>query len=442
MSAVVTKKRGTGVPLVAILTAFIDLVGFSIIFPLFPQMLNHYLALEGETSALAKLVVTLTRFAGDSDNAGFLVTVLFGGLLGSLYSILQFMAAPFWGGLSDRIGRRPTILITLAGTALSYVGWFFAGSFFLLVLARLVGGAMAGNLSTVTAVVADVTDEKNRSKGMGMVGAAIGIGFIFGPAIGGASSFVNLAEVLPSLVPYGVNPFSMAAAIAFSLSAVNLLLAFSRFPETLSPNTQGKSIGRRTANPLKLLKGIDQPGVQRVNAISFLFLTAFSAMEFTLVFLTVERLDYTPRNNGMMFVFVGLVIALVQGGVLRRLAPRYGEKRLTLMGLTAVAPGFVAIAFVQGSGMLFFGLFLMAYGSALVIPCTSALVSRYAPKDQQGLALGLFRSVGALSRALGPIVGGLLYWRFGASTPYFAAAAYLVLPLLLAVKLPPLPATE
>ncbi len=433
------KRGGTGVPLVAILTAFIDLVGFSIIFPLFPQMLDHYLALEGSGSFLASLVATLERFAGDSDNAAFLVTVLFGGLLGSLYSILQFMAAPFWGGLSDRIGRRPTILITLTGTALSYVGWFFAGSFFVLVFARLLGGAMAGNLSTVTAVVADVTDEKNRSRGMGMVGAAIGIGFIFGPAIGGASSFVNLAELLPSLVPYGVNPFSGAAAIAFTLSSLNLLLAVSRFPETLSPATRGKSISKRTANPFRLLKGINEPGVQRVNAISFLFLTAFSAMEFTLVFLTVERLDYTPRNNGMMFVFVGLVIAVVQGGVLRRLAPKHGEKRLTLMGLLAVMPGFIAIAFVQGSGMLFFGLFLMAYGSALVIPCTSALVSRYAPNEQQGLALGLFRSVGALSRALGPIVGGLLYWRFGASTPYFAAAAYLALPLLLAAKLPPLP---
>ena len=437
-----TKKRGTGVPLVAILTAFIDLVGFSIIFPLFPQMLKHYLALEGADSALAALVSFLESLAGDSNNAAFLVTVLFGGLLGSLYSILQFIAAPFWGGLSDRIGRRPTILITLTGTALSYVGWFFAGSFFILVFARLLGGAMAGNLSTVTAVVADVTEEKDRSKGMGMVGAAIGVGFIFGPAIGGLSSFVDLTTVLPSLVPLGLNPFSMAAAIAFVLSSINLLVAFTRFPETLSAETRGKSISKRTANPLRLLQGIGLPGVQRVNLISFLFLTAFSAMEFTLVFMTVERLGYTPRNNGMMFVFVGLVIASVQGGVLRRLAPKHGEQKLVLMGLMAVAPGFVVIALVNSSAVLFTGLFLMAFGSALVIPCTSALVSRYAPKDQQGLALGLFRSVGALSRALGPIVGGLLYWRFGASTPYVAAALYLVVPLILSAKLPPLAAAE
>ncbi len=431
-------KKGTGVPLVAILTAFIDLIGFSIIFPLFPQMLEHYLSLEGETSALASFVVMLQRFAGDGDNASFLVTVLFGGLLGSLYSILQFIAAPFWGGLSDRIGRRTTILITLTGTALSYVGWFFAGSFAILVFARLLGGAMAGNLSTVTAVVADVTDDKNRSRGMGMVGAAIGLGFIFGPAIGGMSSFYDLTEALPSLVPYGLNPFSIAALIAFLFSAINLTLAVLRFPETLPPEARGQSISRRTANPFKLLHGIDQPGVQRVNGISFLFLTAFSAMEFTLVFLTVERLSYTPRDNGLMFVFIGLVIVLVQGGVLRRLGPKVGEQKLVLVGLLAVVPGFVAISLVDRPLILFVGLFLMAFGSALVIPCSSSLVSRYAPKAQQGLALGLFRSVGALSRALGPIVGGLLYWRFGASTPYIAAAAYLALPLLLAAKLPPL----
>lgn len=430
------KAKGGRVPLVAILTAFIDLVGFSIIFPLFPQMLDHYLAAEGAGSLLAGIVETLQSLAGDGNNATFLVTVLFGGLLGSLYSVLQFIAAPFWGALSDRIGRRPTILITLAGTALSYVGWFFAGSFGLLVAARLLGGAMAGNLSTVTAVVADVTDEKNRSKGMGMVGAAIGIGFIIGPAIGGASSFVDLTQTLPSLVPYGVNPFSMAAALAFCLSLTNLLLAVSRFPETLSEQTRGKSVSKRTANPFRLLRGVDVPGVQRTNLVSFLFLTAFSAMEFTLVFLTVERLSYTPRNNAMMFVFVGLTIAAVQGGVLRRLAPKHGERKLVFAGLASVAPGFACVAFAHGAGLLYLGLFLMAFGSALVIPCTSALVSRYAPEEQQGLALGIFRSVGALSRALGPIVGGALYWRFGAMVPYIAAASFLMLPLIVASRLP------
>lgn len=424
-------------PLVAILTAFIDLVGFSIIFPLFPQMLEHYLALEGPDSWLGQGVAVLSRMAGDGENAHFLVIVLFGGLLGSLYSILQFLFAPVWGGLSDRIGRRPTILITLAGTALGYVGWFFAGSFTILLLARLFGGAMAGNISTVTAVVADTTTPENRARGMGMIGASIGIGFIIGPALGGVASFVDISAVWPQGAALGVNPFSMAALVAFSLSAVNLFVALTRFPETLPAEQRGRvHTVQRTNNPIKLIRGVSVPGVQRVNGISFFFLTAFSAMEFTLVFLTVERFGYTPRDNAGMFVFVGLTIAFVQGGLIRRLAPRLGEKKLTVAGLAVVAPGFVLVAYAAGTGLFFTGLGLMAVGSALVIPSTSALVSKYAPEDQQGFALGIFRSMGSASRALGPLVGGALYWRFGAVTPYVVSAAFLALPLLLAVGLP------
>ena len=431
------KTRAFTVPPTAILTAFLDLIGFSIIFPLFPQMLEYYLGLEGSSSFLGRFVAGLSQMAGDSANAKFLVTVLFGGFLGSLYSVLQFMAAPFWGGLSDRIGRKTTILITLTGTTISYVGWFFAGQFWILVAARVLGGAMAGNLSTVSAVVADVTTPENRAKGMGMLGASIGLGFIVGPAFGGIASYVDLSQTWPSLVPMGVNPFSAAAGIALLISVVNLLMAFTRFPETRPPEARASgSTVHRTANPLKLFKGISAPGVQRVNLLSFFFLTAFAAMEFTLVFLTVERFSYTPRNNAAMFIFIGLVIALVQGGMVRRMAPKYGERKLALMGLLAVAPGFVVVGVGASTTMLYLGLFLMALGSALIAPSTSALVSMYAPSDQQGLALGVFRSMGSLSRALGPIVGGALYWRFGASTPYVASACFLLLPVLLAAQLP------
>ncbi len=423
-------------PVVAILTAFLDLIGFSIIFPLFPHMLEHYLELEGAGSALGHGIAFLRDAAAGSANSEFLVTVLFGGLLGSLYSMLQFVFAPFWGGLSDRIGRRPTILITLTGTALSYVGWFFAGNFAMLVVARLIGGAMAGNLATVTAVVADTTTPANRAKGMGMVGASIGLGFILGPALGGLSSFFDLTQTWPGGVALGVNPFSAAALIAFVLSMINLAVAVTRFPETLPASQRGKHGTVRTANPIKLIRGVSEPGVQRVNGISFLFLTAFSAMEFTLVFLTVERFGYTPRDNGSMFVFIGLIIALVQGGLLRRLAPKLGERKLVQLGLAAVVPGFVLVGWAASTSLFYLGLGAMAFGSALVIPSTSALVSKYAPEEQQGFALGLFRSLGALSRAIGPLLGGTLYWRFGASTPYVASALFLALPLAMTMGLP------
>ncbi len=417
----------------AVLTAFLDIVGFSIIFPLYPQMLEHYLLLEGPGGSVGRLVAALEEFAGDPERGEFLATAFFGGLLGSLYSILQFAFAPFWGGLSDRIGRRPTLVATLLGTCLSYVIWFFAGTFGLLVAARLFGGIMAGNISTATAVVADVTSDEDRSKGMGLIGAAIGLGFICGPAIGGLATKIDVLALWPGGEALGVNPFSGPALAAFLLSLGNFLFAWRRFPETraaTTPQTQ------RTANPLKLFTASQAPGIGRTNLIYFLFLLAFSAIEFTLTFLALERFAYGPMDNAWMFVFVGVVIALVQGGLLRRLAPRYGDRPLAKLGVVLVVPGFVLVGIATTELVLFAGLFAMAVGSALVMPTLGALASRYAPRTSQGLVLGRFRSMGALSRAIGPLLGGVLYWQLGSQTTYVGAAVFLVLPLLLAWRLP------
>lgn len=421
-----------GVLGLAFLVAFLDIVGFSIVFPLFAHMLDHYVGLEGPDSAIGRLVARLGELV-EGENQEFAVNALFGGVLGSLYSLLQFLFAPVWGGLSDRIGRRPTMLVTLVGTALSYVLWTFAGTFGLLVVARLVGGLMAGNISTVTAIVSDVTTAENRSKGMGLVGAAIGLGFVFGPAIGGlAFRFVDVAAWWPGGVEYGLNPFSGAALCALVLSCLNLVLFGARFPETRS----GGSTIARSANPIKLFRSVQAPGVPRTNLVYFCFLVAFSAIEFTLVFLTLERFGYEPLQNAAMFVFVGLLIALVQGGAIRRLAPRYGDRRLALVGIVLVVPGFVLVGLAPSPAVLYAGLAAMAIGSALAMPTLSSLVSRYAPQESQGLALGLFRSLGALSRAVGPIVGGALYWQLGSRSAYLGAAAFLLLPILAVRGLP------
>ncbi|HVS20136.1 MAG TPA: MFS transporter, partial [Planctomycetota bacterium] len=185
------------------LTAFLDLAGFSILFPLFPELLSHYLALEGEDSLLGRGVAQLAAWAGDGEDADFLVVALFGGLLGALYSTLQFLFAPLWGSVSDRIGRRPTLVFTLAGTCMAYLVWFFAGSFALLVASRLFAGVMAGNIATASAVVADVTSARDRSKGMGLLGAGIGLGFIFGPAIGGLTAHIDLSNAWAGAAGWG-----------------------------------------------------------------------------------------------------------------------------------------------------------------------------------------------------------------------------------------------
>jgi MFS family permease len=418
------------------LTAFLDLAGFSILFPLFPDLLRHYLAIEGEGSLLARGVEQLARWAGDDANADFLVVTLFGGLLGALYSTLQFLFAPVWGAVSDRIGRRPTLLFTLGGTCLSYALWFFAGSFALLLVSRLFAGLMAGNIATASAVVADVTRPEERSRGMGMLGAGIGLGFILGPALGGMTAHVDLSQSWAGSATWGVNPFSAAALAAFALSLVNFLWAVTHLPETLPPERRGTHAHVRSVDP-RVLFGSRAAGarVARVNLIYFLAFAAFGAAEFTLVFLAVERFGYTPRDNAWMFVFVGLTIALVQGGAIRRLAPRYGDRRVAIAGQALILPSFVLIGLAHSPLVLYLGLFLMAVGSALIVPSLSALASRYASPERQGLALGSFRSVGSLARALGPLVGGVLYWRFGSASPYLAGAALVLLPAWLSLGL-------
>lgn len=429
------QRARKGISGLVFLTVFIDVMGFSILFPLLPEMLEHYLAREGSESVIGGLVSTLSGLVSESQGS-WSVAVLFGSVLGSLYSLLQFSFAPFWGALSDRVGRRPTLLVTLGGTAVSYLMWVFAGSFWLLLLARFVGGAMAGNISTASAVVADTSTGAERAKGMGMLGAGIGLGFVLGPAIGGLSAGWDVLALWPAGEAFGLNPFSGPALIALLLALGNVSWAALRFPETLAPDARGKGANERSLNPFRALRRIDVPGVRTTNVAYFLYFAAFSAIEFTLTFLAVERLGFSVGDNALMFVFVGLLLAAVQGGVVRRLVPRFGERALTRAGLVLTVPGFVAIGLTQSTGLLYVGLTFMAVGSALAMPCLTALVSRYSPPQHQGLALGTFRSMGALARAIGPLLGGALYWQLGSAAPYLAGAAFLVLPLALVARLP------
>lgn len=434
------KRRVLGL---VFLTVFLDLVGFSVLFPLFPDLLRWYLEREGEGSGLGRLVAFLQGIVEGRPGAEFAVVALFGGLLGTVYSALQFLFAPLWGALSDRIGRRRTLLVTLAGTALSYLLWMFAGSFALLVAARILGGVMAGNISTASAAVADVSGAKGRAAGMAIVGMAIGLGFVLGPALGAiAYHSFDAVALWQGGVAYGWNPFSGAALVALVLALINLSWAALRFPETLrvaTPEEVRARAAERAATsfaPWRALKHIDLPGVRRINLVYLATQTAFAAMEFTLVFLAAERLGFEPKDNAWMFVFVGLTIALVQGGFVRRRAAAIGEKRLALTGIALLLPGFVALAFASNTLALYVALFFLAVGSALIVPTLSALVSLYTPADRQGLALGTFRSMGALSRAVGPLAGGLLYWSLGSTAPYLLGAAFLVLPLVLGQRLP------
>lgn len=427
-----TKRNVLGVIL---LTVFLDLVGFSIIFPLFPDMLDYYLGQEQPGGWLHGFIVNLEQLSGlPGEKARLAATVLFGGLLGSLYSLLQFIASPIWGSLSDARGRRRILIVTTLGTAVGYLLWVFAGSFWLLVLSRLVGGIMAGNLSVATAAVADVTDASSRSKGMGMIGAAFGVGFIVGPVMGALLSRWDLSASLTGIP--GLNPFSGPALVALVLAIANFFWVLRSFPETLRPGEQNSTHARRPLNPLALLKPFQLLGVNRTNLLYFIFIVAFAGMEFTLTFLAKDRFQYTAAQNGYLFLFIGIVIAVVQGGVIRRLAPKYGEKKLVIVGLACVLPGLLLVAICRQQWVLYLGLFFLAVGSSLVTPSLTALVSLYTPDDRQGEVLGVFRSVGSLGRAFAPIAAAMVYWKFGSHWPYLGSALILLLPLALAYGLP------
>ena len=424
------KKSPIGV---LFLTVFVDLVGFSIIFPLFPDMLEHY---AGADSFFGDLVARLAGLSGEQGaKQDFYTTVLFGGILGSLYSLLQFLFAPMWGSLSDRIGRRPVLLWTIGGLCMSYLVWMFSGSFLLLIISRVLSGVMGGNISVATAAMADLTDEQNRSKGMGLIGMAFGLGFILGPAIGAWLSGYDLTDSLP-----GFNPFSAAAVGAFVLSLWNFFWVMRSFQESLPEEKRGKA--HRAGRPISLIqlfRGFDIPGVTRTNLIYFIFLVGFAGMEFTLTFLAKDRFDYKSRDMMWIFIYVGLIIALVQGGLVRRLAPRLGEKKVSFMGLFLLVPGLIVTGGAQAVGMFYLGLGFLAVGSALATPCLTALASLYTPADRQGEVLGTFRSLGALSRAVAPILACAAYWKMGSVYPYYGAVVIMLLPLLLVLGLPPTP---
>ncbi len=418
------------------LTLFLDLVGFSIIFPLFPALAKHYLLVDAENFFLKAIFGSIETLTSVGGAGNFSSIVLFGGALGALYSLLQFIAAPIWGSISDRIGRRPVLIISVLGLAFSYLLWIFSGSFTLLILARFVGGIMGGNISTATAVVADVTQKENRAKGMAFVGIAFALGFIIGPAMGGILSMVDLTKIFPGSESFGVNPFSAPALLAFILSIFNVYYLIKKFKETLPPEKRGHSENDRSANPIKIFKPLPYAGVNLTNFGHFLFLMAFSGMEFTLTFLAVERLSFSSMDNAYMFIFIGFIIAMVQGGVVRRKASEIGEKKLAIIGLCTIIPGLLLIGIAKSILLLYGGLFFLAVGSSLAIPCLTSLVSLYTPPEYQGKSIGIFRSLGALARVIGPIFASIIYWQMGSSYPYMIGSVFMLIPILMTAKLP------
>ncbi len=353
------------------LTVFIDLIGFGIVLPLLP---SYAAAFQVSDTAI-----------------GFLV---------ASFSLMQFLLAHWWGRLSDRIGRRPVLLVGLAGSAVSYLVFALAGSFWLLLASRLVAGAMGATVNVAQAYLADVTAPERRASAMGLLGAAFGLGFVVGPALGGVSS--HWGDAGPGLIASG-------------LTGINLLMAWRWLPESRPGGAPATA-----AVPVHWSRFLAPFAAVGLSTVAFTVLYVVFPLQ-------VERaLGFDRHQSAYLFVLLGLVSAVVQGGLIGRLVARYGERRLISAGGLVLAAGLAllpaTLAPGAGSGPLLAVLLLVGAGSATIAPSAAAYVSRVAPAEEQGRALGLLQSVGAVARIAGPIAAGGLAAAFSPRVAFLAAS--------------------
>jgi DHA1 family tetracycline resistance protein-like MFS transporter len=388
------------------LTVFVDLLGFGLVLP--------FLAKEArDTFGVSEFVATL---------------------LGSVYSLMQFLFVPVWGRLSDRVGRRPVLLWSIAGTALTMaglgLGLTFGRSILWLFAARIFGGIATANLGTASAYIADITPPEDRAKGMGLIGMAFGMGFIIGPGVGGALAKIDVAG------RHGAVPCLAAAG----LSAVNFAWVAVGVGESLPPGRRAGAPRRKLA-PLNLDAMRDAfalPGVALAVSVNFLVILSFTNLDQTFTFFCADLFHIDEGGTGYVLAFIGIVAAVVQGGLVRPLSRRFDEASLMRAGTLTQAvafAGLVSAGSVGSRAMLYASGGLLAVGNGLTQPTTSAFISRRAPPERQGATLGTNQSIASLARTFGPALGGWLYARLGARAPYTAAAIGMVVALVLATGL-------
>eukprot|EP00117_Sycon_ciliatum_P007024 scpid45728/ scgid0251/ Major facilitator superfamily domain-containing protein 10; Tetracycline transporter-like protein len=429
---------------VVMLSLLIELLGFTVILPLLPSILEYYS--KSDQNGLYTWVlsnVNQFRVSIGGPQLEKFNTVLFGGLIGSLFSFLQFLSNPIIGALSDVYGRRPILLLCMAGMVLSYAVWAVSFSFEVFLIARVIGGIAHGNVSLSTAIVADITPPKSkqRSRGMAMIGVAFSIGFIVGPMIGAAFSMYGVRALLSSQE----YPFQLPALFAVAMATLDLLFLWRRFRETLPEKNRASSLGDGIQDAVGLINPVslftfssalqtssskDQQSVRLLGWTYFLYLLLFSGLEYSLTFLTHDKFQYSSMQQGRMFVFIGAIMALVQGGFLRRMKPG-SEKRTATIGMVALIPGMFMVGLASSTVLLYSGLALYSFGAGTVVSCLTTMVSDYGSVSERGRVLGIFRSLGALSRAIGPALCCSIYWSAGPWVCYMLGGLLFIVPILL-----------
>ncbi len=382
--AVGRTEAGGASRLILFLTVFIDLLGFGIVIPFLPMF--------AERMGVGAVGI---------------------GLVLSIYSLMQFICAPVLGRISDRVGRKPIIMLGLLGSSLGYLVYGFADSFFWLLAARAIHGACAATISTAQAYVADTTDERDRAKGMGLVGAAFGLGFVLGPALGGILGHSSLRT-----------PVFFASALTFA----NFIFAAFRLPESHYPDRSARLDLRQFIAPIVALpRELLRHRLARMFAIAFLLTFSFAALEATFALMVPAVYGYGAFGIGVLLAFTGMIQAITQGYLLGPIAHKVGEARLLRLGLIAMALGLAPMGTIASHGALLAMLAVIAVGYGFASPSIASLISRNTESHLQGEVLGVNQSALSLARICGPIAGGVLYQMMGPSAPYAGGAAIALL---------------
>ena len=383
---------------------FMDLVGFGLLLPLLP----FYVQRVGAGPEIITLVL-------------------------GLYSVGQFIAAPLWGRLSDTYGRKPVLALTSTGLAISYVMLAYSDSLTLLVISRLFGGVMAGNIAAAQAYVSDVTTAQTRAKGMGVIGAAFGLGIIFGPAIGGVLGGHDVATA------DFTSPALAAAAITL-VAAVSVVL----FLKESLPPAHRAALKARPKLPLaeKLRMTFGRRTLVMLATASFLTLTAWALFETVIGLWAYKVFKYGPAQIGYLLTLMGVISVIVQGGAMGALTRRFGERALARAAVALLIIGYIAISMVGQETPLWLACTVLALGSALFNPSLSSMVSFEAGEHERGAVLGVYQGATALGRVVGPAVSGLVFARLGQPAPFILAALLVAPALLLLLLLRPSPVAK
>lgn len=397
-----SQKKQRSPLVIAFFTIFLDLLGFGIVIP-------------------------VNSFYVQSLGASPMVIAW----LSASYSLMQFLFAPFWGRLSDKIGRRPVILISVAASCAGHMIFGLSSTLTAIFAARLLAGFGNANLGTAQAIISDVTTPENRAKGMGLIGAAFGLGFLLGPAIGGFAG--QYSPQAPAIV-------------AGCLAALNFVLAYFLLPETrVEGASDTNHHHRRTFSLATLRRAMALPNVGTILKISFINTGAFAMFEVIVGLLmersflplegrdTPEHIAHAAKLTAWFLVAVGVTAVIVQGGLIGRLTKKFGERRLFQTGLilTCLSIGLIPVMAQTGvyNSMLVVAV-ILATGTGFVNPSQSSLISRSAPADQQGGVLGLNQSMGALGRVAGPAISGALF-EINFGLPFYTASALILVAVLL-----------